>query len=725
MRCMQQPQTQVVYDLFNGRVQFVVPVYQRAYVWNANDNWSVLWDDIADVAQRYLDDPSADPPQKHFLGPIVLDQQPSEVGGIDRRLVIDGQQRLTTLQVLLSAAIAAFEDLGAAETADEMRGLVTNQGRAAAGERRFKVWPSRRDRDAFRGVLDGTSVTDAHPLAAGWQFFRARVEEWVTLDGEATADEMMERAEVLRICLDGLLYFVSINLDATDNAQVIFETLNARGTGLGALDLVKNAALLAAEREQEAVESLNDDYWEATFELDDYWQQEVRQGRIRRPRSDWFLMHWLAMRLGRVVRVDTLFDTFRKEILHGGEPMIDLIPELCRDARIMRSFDDFEDGTPDKLFFDRMDVLDTTTMLPFALLLYRSTEVTSERRLRALQALESWLVRRAILKLQTRAYNRQLARLLELSKRHLDRPDEVVIAELLSSDSNIAVWPSDDAVSARLLDGDLYGYLTQARVRMLLEACEMDIRDQAMTEQVALPGNLTIEHAMPRSWEEQWPLPTSDDPVQAAQFRDAHVHRLGNLTLVTQPLNSALTNNAWERTDGRGKRAALAAASVLLINQQLTLHTSWGENEIDARGADLTRRILRSWPRPASIETAGYSGDEALSSPVAASHDEPPAEVEHPDSHAVTAGTPAVTAPKTSPSATEPEFDPELAGEIAADWEPLHLGQVQGRGNIMRDKYGAWLTGPARRRWLRAIGRGDLVGDSYTHYRDGTQRSGS
>src|SRR5438034_5294580 len=100
---VQQPTTQTVYDLFNGRIQFIVPVYQRAYVWNEAENWGVLWEDIADTAERYIADPTAHVRQRHFLGPIVLDQQPVEAGGVDPRLVIDGQQRLTTLQIILSA----------------------------------------------------------------------------------------------------------------------------------------------------------------------------------------------------------------------------------------------------------------------------------------------------------------------------------------------------------------------------------------------------------------------------------------------------------------------------------------------------------------------------------------------------------------------------------------------------------------------------------------------
>jgi uncharacterized protein with ParB-like and HNH nuclease domain len=110
---MEQPTQQTIYSLFNGLIQFQVPVYQRAYVWSEDKNWGLLWDDIADTANRYLDDPEAHLRHRHFLGPIVLSRQPSLPNGIDPRLVIDGQQRLTTLQIILAATAAAARDHGA------------------------------------------------------------------------------------------------------------------------------------------------------------------------------------------------------------------------------------------------------------------------------------------------------------------------------------------------------------------------------------------------------------------------------------------------------------------------------------------------------------------------------------------------------------------------------------------------------------------------------------
>lgn len=598
---MEQPTTRTVYDLFNGRIQFQVPVYQRAYVWNETDNWAVLWDDIADTASRFLDNPEAHVRHRHFLGPIVLDQEHSEPGGVDPRLVIDGQQRLTTLQIILAAAAAVAREHGAADVADEIGELTANRGRAAEGNLRFKVWPSRRDRASFLSTMDNGG-NGGSGIPAAWTYFHDRIDEWATDDYEATDEEKAARIRALQTTLDSLLYVVSINLDETDNAQVIFETLNARGTGLGALDLVKNAIFLQAEREDAPAEHLHDDWWEPTFEADDYWLEEVRQGRERRPRADWFLMHWLALELGQVIRADKLFDSFRKDVLRGeNAPSMEvLIPRLCADARIMRSFDDFEPGTPEGLFFSRLEAMDTTTMLPVALFLFRSADLSEGRRLCALAALESWLVRRAILRLTSKNYNRTLAALLKAIKDDRAHADAAIVCELRSSQAQTVVWPADEDVRWRLEEGDLYGYVGQPRVRMLLEACELDIRDPAKTEAIALPGGLSIEHALPQSWEENWPVPDGENRDAAEDDRWAHVNRLGNLTLVTQPLNSSLSNAPWVASDQEehSKRDELARRSVLLINQQLVRHDSWDETKIDVRGSDLADRILRTWPAP-------------------------------------------------------------------------------------------------------------------------------
>ena len=124
---------------------------------------------------------------------------------------------------------------------------------------------------------------------------------------------------------------------------------------------------------------------------------------------------------------------------------------------------------------------------------------------------------------------------------------------------------------------------------MLLEACELDIRDPAKTEAIALPAGLSIEHALPQSWDDNWPVP--DDDEQLREQRQRHVNRLGNLTLVTQPLNASLSNASWTAIDGgHSKRRELQKRSVLLINQHLCAHDEWNE--------DTDRRQKRRPHRP-------------------------------------------------------------------------------------------------------------------------------
>ena len=220
---------------------------------------------------------------------------------------------------------------------------------------------------------------------------------------------------------------------------------------------------------------------------------------------------------------------------------------------------------------------------------------------RALAAIESWLVRRAVLRYTGKNYNRSLTALLKDIKENLADADVAVVNELASSQAETALWPSDDAVLARLEMGEVYGYIGLSRLRMLLEACELDVRDGRTESKLVAPG-LTIEHALPQAWEEYWPTPDGMDLEAFRKKRNDHVHRLGNLTLITQPLNSTLSNAPWTATATcpNSKRDELRKRSVMLINQQLCEYDEWNEERIDERSAELARHILRTWPGPHS-----------------------------------------------------------------------------------------------------------------------------
>lgn len=603
-----KPATNTLLDIFNTDVRYVVPLYQRPYVWEKQRHWQPLWEDLELVLEHYLT--SSDEPVRHFLGAIVLDQEDTPPGQPTRRLVIDGQQRLSTLQLLLAAAARAAEDDGAESQARLLQRLIWNDPDLAAGDERLKVWPTNVNQAAFGDVMrpDATlaNIVDDpdNTIHEAYAYFAKAVREWVHAE-DPSDEQLQERYAALRVTLSNLLQVVSINLEPGDNAQVIFETLNARGTPLLATDLVKNALFHRAQRAGADVDELNSSVWEPEFNRE-YWGERIVQGRLRRPRVELFLMHWLTMRLRRTVAATELFAEFRANVLDrpNGADVETLIRELCRDASVMRHFDELPSGTPEARFFRRLEILETSTVIPVALLLYRSEHVPEDRRRRALLMIESWLVRRALCGYTTRGYNRLVVDLLNRLEPNLHRADEAVAEFLSSSDASSAIWPADDELTRVLTSRRLYGWVSQRRIVMVLSAVELELRRSNKVEDIdALPGNLTIEHVMPQRWRDHWPL---DDAGE--ETRDQAVQLLGNLTLTSGPLNSALSNGPWA-----SKRAALAHHSLLLLNQQITAHDRWDESTIASRGRELASMICRLWPRPHGTQPPVATTEEVSS----------------------------------------------------------------------------------------------------------------
>ncbi len=592
-----KPATNTLTDLFGADVRHLVPLYQRPYVWQRKRHWEPLWQDVVAVAEHHLVGEST---RGHFLGAVVLEQDQTHPGEISRRLVIDGQQRLTTLQLLLAAAAGQAADDGIDAESRLLRRLVENDPDMASGDDRFKVWPTNADRADFVAVMVGAAPAPpeengdgASPLREAHAFFREAIRGWVR---EAGDDDMATRHRAMRIALTSLLHVVSINLEGGDDAQVIFETLNARGTPLLAMDLVKNAVFHRAESEaSERVDALYNDVWEPELGRT-YWREPQRQGRLNRPRAELFLMHWLTMRLRDTVMATELFAVFRGRVLDAAQapPTADLIAELCRDAATMRGFDALAPATPEGRFFRRLAVLDTTTVLPLALLLFRSPEVTPERRRATLAALESWLVRRMVCGLTSKNYNRSTVELLEIAWANLDTVDEALRAALDAWDGPINRWPGDEEVVRALTTRPAYGWIAQRRVVLLLEAVEHERRAAAKTESILDPDErLSIEHVMPQEWRAHWPLGEAADPVAATNEREGLLHRIGNLTLVTSPLNASLSNAPWDV-----KRTELAKHSLLRLNFELADLAVWDEDAIRTRSASLAHEICAIWAPP-------------------------------------------------------------------------------------------------------------------------------
>src|SRR4051794_27535970 len=222
-------------DVFMQPQHLVVPPFQRPYVWEKEQQWAPLWQDVRRLAEIRLGQSSD---ANHFLGAIVVQAQEPILGGLPASSIIDGQQRLTTLQLLMDAAAAALEAADHDHLAAQLGQLTHNQEIFVHGlPTRLKLRHSNKDREAFDEVMDAEAPVDHEALlhaaarvTRAHLYFSGAVEDWLrpTTEGEAA------RAQALTDALARGLQIVAINLSAQENPQEIFETLNARGTPLTA-----------------------------------------------------------------------------------------------------------------------------------------------------------------------------------------------------------------------------------------------------------------------------------------------------------------------------------------------------------------------------------------------------------------------------------------------------------------------------------------------------------
>ena len=585
--------------------RLVVPLFQRPYVWNEDNQWAPLWRDITRVAERKLLG-QVGGQQPHFLGAVVLQQLQNPVGSLQTRTVIDGQQRLSTLQIMLDAVHSEFVAIGADQPALRVEGLIVNsEAFCTNAEDRFKVWPTNRDRAAFNAVMGaeppvnyasldepGAKFVQAH------RFFAEAARSWLELNGD---DEVQSRAEALDHTVRELLQLVVIELTAEENAQEIFETLNARGAQLTAADLIKNFVFQRLMEEGVEVETVYEEHWKE-FETG-FWEKEVSVGRVNHSRSSVYLNHLLISRTGEEIVAREVFTRFKSFAdFDYNAPMMSLLGEVSSSSAVYRQF--VEGATANnpidrlQLFAYRSSTLESEVFKPVMIWLLDPAQdpVPDQQLTKAVEALESWLVRRMLVRAGTKSYTQIAAELItHLAKEDRSTAGDVVTTFLSESDVASRYWPDDDEVRTQLSELLAYKRLRQGRLRMVLEALEDHERgwrgeNEGMGGERVPRGKFHIEHIMPRSWEAHWPLGST-----GADARNQLVHTLGNLTLLTAPLNSSVSNSSWS-----DKRAALAQHDVLKTNVALLADAGevWDEDAIRARTTAMTETILEIWPVP-------------------------------------------------------------------------------------------------------------------------------
>lgn len=614
-------ETRTVQAVLHGDRRFIVPVYQRPYVWEQEKQWEPLWGDIEATAFRLGEarwsafdrgieaqfaDQAAAP---HFLGAIVIEDRPIQTGDVDTRLVVDGQQRLTTLQLLLRGVLDALDEFNTSTKGRaRLRKAILNDPDVVAAAHMLKVAPRASELESFEAAM-GPDCPAAHEskFAAARVYFGQAARSFLT-DPDIPEDPYMEgaaeerRASLLVATVLGLVKLVVIDLEDADDAQIIFESLNARGTPLSASDLVKNLLFLRAEAQHHDAADLYETHWRRFDDDSDWWLEQVGTGHAQRARQDWLLGDWLIAQLDRTISVGRLYGEFRRWLDDSGTKPFDALSTLSEFATAFEVLNGRRPGaTPRELLaYRRIGILNITVATPVLLRLFVQPPglVSGADRERAVLAIESFVIRRMLTKDQTRAYGPMFVEVLKAMSAPGVNPARAVI-EALRQGLHGYAWPDSKMLKEAFATSRFYGPggINQERLRMVLGAVDDRLQRLApKTEPITIDYNaLTVEHVIPQEWRTYWPVDESDPQLRdlAEQQRDRVVNRIGNLTLTTGSLNAALSNDPWS-----AKKVELAKHSKLLLNGRLIEHEVWDESSVDARGEWLADQVDAVWPGP-------------------------------------------------------------------------------------------------------------------------------
>ncbi|MBS3018571.1 hypothetical protein DJFAAGMI_01303 [Comamonas sp. PE63] len=619
-----------VEQIFQDRRQYRVPFYQRPYVWNREDQWGRLWEDIRDKADARLQGGRIFP---HFMGAVVLEpQKKTGLLGVERHHIIDGQQRLTTLQYVLTALVHALRSVDGERLLPLIQACLNNANPETMEEvavERFKLWPTFRDRGQYEQAMTAGSIEElrlrfpdsftqsgslrkigvVHPPALeAIVFFHEQMVEWVndSAEGNVTERSMALASAVLKD-----LSIVCISLGDEDDAQVIFETLNGHGAELHATDLIRNFIFMRAGSNADDLYSTLWSQFEGPI-----WSEAQSRGRLNRPRLEWFVQTAVQAQTGEEIDVGRLYAGYRRFVdgasgLHGASAQLEMLNRYGEHykAMVMGS-----GNSPIATFGRRIAVWDASPAHALALRVATST-LSAVEQLEIFEVIESYLVRRAVCGLSRKNYNKVFAQQLrKLIESDFSAASLRMALAALSGDASR--WPTDEEFRRQWLDGDAYpGRLDAPKLRAMFHRLETELRTEKTEEPIPLAlDSLDIDHILPQSWYSYWPLVDGaevsvdearaadhlryategvDEKTKAILDRQNAVPRIGNLTLVHYGVNRALQNHGFE-----AKREAVFEHSNLHLNRELLRVTNWDESAIAIRGEILLKAALRIWPGP-------------------------------------------------------------------------------------------------------------------------------
>jgi O6-methylguanine-DNA--protein-cysteine methyltransferase len=562
-------------ELLAGQKQYQVPLYQRTYSWK-KAQLAQLWDDVVQLAE----DRVAHTDATHFMGSLVLAPSPGNgPAGIQNYLVVDGQQRLTTLTLLLAAIRDHRAETESPEHRDRINEvyLLIKWGQGQP----LKLVPTQADRPGYEACVKSYANADsADPIGSAYAYFRAKL---LRLDDpdDALDIERLESAVVRGLAL------VAVTAEDGDNVHRIFESLNNTGLRLTQADLLRNYLFMRLPTRGEHVyqaiwlplqERLTSEELELLF-----WIDLVSQDATAKQTDTYSLQQRRFEKLQTEEEVEAEVARLAKV---GALLKLVLDPEQELDPAV-------------RLRLRRLKEWDTSTAIPVQVALLGQREggqATSSQVADALLCLESFFVRRIVAGRATKGDNRVLLRAVGAL-----RDDEDVAYSLrkyLSTGRKF--WATNDEVRLATRSVPFYWQGRARQKKLILQWLDESF---ASKEQIDL-SNCTIEHVAPQTmtdaWEEAYAIELGSATEVKAKYAET-IHLIGNLTLT--PYNPELSNY-----DFATKREQYRVSG-LRLNQQIAERDAWGPDEILARCDDLAELIVSLWPGP--LDSEALEGDDS------------------------------------------------------------------------------------------------------------------
>ena len=556
--------------LLNTSRQFIVPIFQRNYSWQKSQ-YEQLWFDIL-RASKFKEK------QNHFIGSIVYIDMGTPAGRPQQLLLIDGQQRLTTISILL-CAIKDYVQKFNLETKLINLAKIKNQflyNSDEIDEDKYKLLLNVQDKETYIKLIDNTIFTVNKPatnIIKCYEFFYERIEDFIKQDGQI--DEIY--AGIFKLSL------VSISLDKdSDNPQMIFESMNSTGKDLSQTDLLRNYLLMDLTPEKQT--RLYKTYWKPMEELfgEDIYKNDLNK-------FDYFIRDFLTLKrdTGYICKINNVYENFKRYYLDNNCEKFAVLKDLFTYAKYYACIDLLQENDDElKLYWQEFKKLDSHVVYPFLLKLYDDYSrqiLIKEDFKKILQVVISYLWRRAICEIPTNSLSKTFATLYQA----VDKEDYVnSIIKAFVFKSSYKRFPSDYEVREKLQTKDIYHFRLR---KYLLEALENYYHKEPIDLNTA---NYTIEHIMPQNIEHNlsWQQMLGED---WQEVHSLYLHTLGNLTITGY--NAEMSNKSfWEKVNGESG----FKHSHLKLNESIAQCDVWNKKAIQRRTNILTDIILKIWKYP-------------------------------------------------------------------------------------------------------------------------------